>query len=181
MLLKLKQTAMANLKDAVDLTNTLLRERGLYTQGWRVKLTRAKFRAGNCNHRTKQIGLSVLVTPAHTEDAVFDTVTHEVAHALAGPRHGHDMTWKRIHLELGGNAKRCYDDSSYIGGKPPEHLERNLAPRKERAPYKGTCPHGHVSYRFKLKRGARYSCSVCHRGSFDPKFIIAFTHNTDKS
>ena len=150
---------MANLQNALELTTLLLKEKGLYEQGWRVTTTRGKQTAGWCNYRKKQIGLSAYVIPAHTEDATFDTITHEVAHAIAGKRAGHGWEWKRIHQELGGNAKRTYGKESFIDGREPDHLKR--APRSE-APYVGTCPNGHEYNRFRIPRREReQSCSKC--------------------
>jgi hypothetical protein len=163
---------MANLQNAVDLTKALLNETGLTAQGWKVILTRAKYRAGVCKHRNKEIGISAVVTPTHTEDAVWNTITHEVAHALVGTGHGHDHVWKNKHRELGGNAKRCYDNNSYIGGAPPEHLTRN---RSEDAKYKGTCPSGHVHYRYKMPI-RKTSCGQCSR-RYDERYLITFGLN----
>ena len=36
-----------------------------------------------------------------------DTILHEIAHAIAGPQHGHDAYWRRIAAALGCSAKRC--------------------------------------------------------------------------
>ena len=164
---------MANLNDAIALAQSLLKEKGLAQQGWRVTLTRAKRGAGVCKYRTKQIGLSAYVIPAMTEDSAFNTITHEVSHAIAGHKAGHGYEWQRIHNELGGNAKRTYNDDSFIEGVKPDHLQRD---RSKDATYKGVCPHGHISYRYKLKRGALYSCSVCSP-RFDKRFLITFGLN----
>jgi hypothetical protein len=36
------------------------------------------------------------------------TILHEIAHALVGPKHGHDKFWKLKARELGCSAKRCH-------------------------------------------------------------------------
>ena len=45
----------------------------------------------------------------HAEEAhIRDTILHEIAHALVGPRHGHDAVWRRKAREIGCTANRCH-------------------------------------------------------------------------
>lgn len=157
---------MANLQEAIKLTNYLLKERGL--SGWTVIITKSKRSAGYCNYMKKQIGLSSFVIPSHTEESSFDTVTHEVAHAIAGKEAGHGYEWKRIHKELGGSGLRTYGKDSYINGEEPEHLK--CKPRSE-SPYVGTCPNGHIINRFRLPK-VMCSCSRCCPGRFNSDYKI---------
>src|SRR5215471_13596338 len=36
-----------------------------------------------------------------------NTMTHEIAHAIVGPNHGHDQVWTEKHLEMGGDGQPC--------------------------------------------------------------------------
>ncbi|ASZ75517.1 hypothetical protein KIW74_gp11 [Mycobacterium phage Kimona] len=115
---------------AHQITTGLIRTHGL--TGWTVKYDRAKRRAGQCNHSLRTISLSLHLMRLRTYDETLNTITHEIAHALVGPRHGHDAVWRRKHRELGGDGKRCFE----LEGIDPT------------APWIGECSHG--------KQWARY-------------------------
>lgn len=114
---------------AYAMATQLLRQHGL--GDWHVVFDRAKTRAGVCRSDARQIGLSAALTRLHAEPEVRDTVLHEIAHALVGPRHGHDTVWQAAALRIGCSAQRCL---------PPD------APRVA-APWVGTCPAGHTTGR----------------------------------
>ncbi len=81
-------------------------------QGWTFGWDRAKSRLGMCKFLEEHISLSIyaLVTHHQEPNELFDTILHEVAHALAWTRHGnasHDKVWKSICLEIGANPRRC--------------------------------------------------------------------------
>ncbi len=61
---------------------------------WEVAYDNAKRRAGICRFADRTLGLSAPLTAVHSEDDVRDTILHEIAHALVGPRRGHDATWR---------------------------------------------------------------------------------------
>ena len=82
------------LRDAFAMAEDLLEHHGL--QGWTVAYDGAKRRAGICRFGPKVLGLSAPLTALHSEAEVRDTILHEIAHAIAGPRHGHDATWRAI-------------------------------------------------------------------------------------
>jgi hypothetical protein len=62
----------------------LLREHGL--DDWTIVADRAKTRAGVCRYSRREIGISGPLTTLHDESEVLDTILHEIAHALVGPR-----------------------------------------------------------------------------------------------
>ena len=91
---------------ALELASCLMNEHGL--AGWRVKLDHARRRAGQCDFMAQTISLSRhYVRHAETEH-IRDTILHEIAHALVGPKHGHDAVWRQKAREIGCTANRCH-------------------------------------------------------------------------
>jgi predicted SprT family Zn-dependent metalloprotease len=142
---------------ALDLARALLLEHGLHD--WSAALDRAKTRAGACRFGRRQITLSAALTRLHSEAEVRDTILHEVAHALAGPGHGHDEVWRAIALRIGCSGLRVV---------PPD------APRVE-GPWRGTCPRGHVRHRHRRPQRP-LSCGTCSR-TFDVHHLLEWTHH----
>ncbi len=62
---------------------------------------------GMCDHKNQKIILNALHIDSHPYSEVIDTIKHEVAHALVGPNHGHDETWKDMATRLGANPIAC--------------------------------------------------------------------------
>ena len=91
---------------AIDLAIELMDVHGLV--GWRIKLDHARRRAGQCDFTNKTISLSRLYVRHADIDHIRDTILHEIAHALVGPRHGHDAVWRQKAREIGCTAKRCH-------------------------------------------------------------------------
>lgn len=91
---------------ALDLAYELMAEHGLV--GWRVKLDHARRRAGQCDYGAKVISLSRHYVRYAEIAHIRDTILHEIAHALVGPRHGHDAVWRQKARELGCTANRCH-------------------------------------------------------------------------
>ena len=105
-----------DLRDAYALAEHLLDHHGL--RDWQVAYDSAKRRAGVCRFRDRTIGLSAPLTALHSEDDVRDTILHEIAHALAGPRHGHDATgagWRRASAAAASGAS----PPTRRGSRPP--------------------------------------------------------------
>ena len=92
---------------AIDLATKLMDAHGLV--GWRIKLDHARRRAGQCDYTNKTISLSRLYVRHADIDHIRDTILHEIAHALVGPRHGHDAVWRQKAREIGCTATRCHD------------------------------------------------------------------------
>jgi predicted SprT family Zn-dependent metalloprotease len=94
----------------------LLRQHGLYEQGWRFAWDRGLRRAGCCKHRLKQVTLSRHYVELNVADKltdVLDTILHEIAHALT-PGHHHDAVWKAKCVEVGAEPKRCYNSDKVV-------------------------------------------------------------------
>ena len=60
----------------------------------------AKRRAGCCDYRYKRIQLSKYFTEHNSNQQIINTILHEVAHALAGPRAGHGLKWNETFMKL---------------------------------------------------------------------------------
>lgn len=94
------------ISDCVAVAEALVQQHGL--DGWSFQFDSAQKRAGACDFNTKVISLSRLYCIKASDAAVRDTILHEIAHALAGPKHNHDATWKRIARSIGCTADRCH-------------------------------------------------------------------------
>lgn len=94
------------LSKCVAEAEALIQQHGL--DGWSFQFDSAQKRAGACAFSTKVISLSRFYCIKASDAQVRDTVLHEIAHALAGPKHNHDATWKRIARSIGCTADRCH-------------------------------------------------------------------------
>lgn len=82
-----------------------LREHGLTELGWKFEISKTKLTLGQCFHDKKLIVFSsyYLHIPVHE---IRDTILHEIAHALLGPRHGHDAAWRQMAIKVGARPER---------------------------------------------------------------------------
>ena len=119
-----------DLDRAARLARELMDGHGLTT--WTFAFDRARVRAGACHFGDRRISLSRVLTAAHDEAQVRETVLHEIAHALVGPRHGHDAVWRARARAIGATGERCY-----AGGEEP------VVPGR----WQGSCAAGHVVHR----------------------------------
>lgn len=119
---------------------------------WAFDFDNAKRRAGQCDFRKKKITVSRYLAARFEDDEIHQVLLHEVAHALAGHAAAHGPAWRRTARELG-----------YVGGTT-HHGET----AEELAPWVGTCPAGHITYRHRRPSRAT-SCAKCSK-SFDPRF-----------
>ena len=123
---------------------------------WSFGFDNAKTRAGLCNYTHKRISVSRYLAARYEDDEIHQVLLHEVAHAMAGTRAGHGPRWKAVAAGLG------YEGNRLHGG----------AIASELAPWVGTCPAGHVHYRY--RRPARtLACGKCSR-RFDAAHVISW-------
>lgn len=101
-----RESNRRRLSDCVAVAEELIQRHGL--DGWSFQFDSAQKRAGACVFNTKVISLSRLYCLKADDAQIRDTVLHEIAHALAGPKHNHDATWKRIARSIGCTADRCH-------------------------------------------------------------------------
>lgn len=146
-----------DLEDAAELARGLMAAHGLHE--WSLVFDRAKRRAGICRYERRQIGLSAPLTELHDEADVRDTVLHEIAHALVGPRHGHDAVWRATARRIGCSGDR---------------VVRREAPELEGA-WVGTCAAGHrVTRHRRPDRPA--ACRSCGP-AFALAHLLTWTHH----
>jgi len=91
-----------------------MKEHGLFDEDvpWSFGWTNAKLQFGVCRYRTKTIYLSKPLTLLNTDEHVFDTVLHEIAHAIVGPGNGHGNLWKSVAWGIGARPERCAADDA---------------------------------------------------------------------
>lgn len=131
---------------ARKVANDLLAAHGLHS--WTVRFDNAKRRAGQCRYGARVLSLSRPLMAVRTYDETYNTITHELAHALT-PGHKHDAVWSAKHRELGGDGKRCFDTDERVAAM---------------APWIGTCEHGKQFPRYRQpKRLEGWSCK-CPEG-----------------
>ena len=90
------------------LADRLLNEHELFKKGWRFSFDRAKRRAGCCRYSKKEITLAKAYAEQEESKEIKNTILHEIAHALVGPKHGHNEIWKQKALEIGCDAERYH-------------------------------------------------------------------------
>ena len=123
---------------------------------WSFGFDNAKTRAGLCSFDRHRITVSRYLAGRYEDDEIHQILLHEVAHALAGPRVGHGPKWRAVAKSLGYDGKRTHDG----------------AIADEFAPWVGTCPAGHVHYRYKQPTRP-LACGRCSR-RFDAANAIAW-------
>ncbi len=81
---------------------------GSMPNGWTFGFDLAPSRAGVCRYSERRIELSVSYCLAATRSDIEDTILHEIAHAIVGPRHNHDRVWREKAREIGCLGERCH-------------------------------------------------------------------------
>jgi len=105
----------ARAREACRLARALLTSYELHD--WSFAFNRRKNQMGLCAYDDKVIALSVHFVELNDDDAIRDTLLHEIAHALTGPGHGHDDVWKRKCLEVGAIPERLCLDAQMPQGR----------------------------------------------------------------
>jgi len=123
---------------------------------WTFGFDNARTRAGLCDYRAQRITVSRHLAGRYDDDEIHQVLLHEVAHALAGAGAGHGPRWKKVANEIGYEGKRLHDG----------------AIADELASWVGTCPNGHVHYRYR-RPTREQSCAKCSR-RFDTRFRITW-------
>ena len=131
-----------SLQEIYDFAMVKFKEYKLYD--WKFGFDLAQNRGGVCRYREKVITVSVTYCMRSSRNEVYNTILHEIAHALVGPGHGHNQKWQLQARAIGCDAERCH---SVTHG-----LDR----------WHGTCPCGNEWKRKKLMRKIRNAkCPHC--------------------
>ena len=85
---------------------------------WRFAFDRATRRAGSCCHTNRTITLAREFARQAPDEELRETLLHEIAHALVGPRHSHDAVWRAKALAIGCSGQRCHG----ISFTPPRYV-----------------------------------------------------------
>ena len=145
-----------------DLALELMGKHGLLEKGWKFELDNAKRRFGYCRYAPKIISISKHLAKLNTEDQVKDTILHEIAHALAGPRAGHYSKWRYQAMAIGAKPERCYNGDVV---QPPHK-------------WLGTCPNGHETKRMKrMKVACAKCCNEFNHGRFSSDYMFEWKEN----
>lgn len=95
-------------QEAQILAEQLISQFGL--TDYHFEFDNAVERFGYCSEHKKLISLSKQLTELNSQEAVKDTILHEIAHALT-PHQNHNEVWQRVCKAIGGNGQRCYDNN----------------------------------------------------------------------
>jgi hypothetical protein len=128
---------------------------------WSFRWDRAVRRFGLCRWDERIISLSRRLVELNGEDAVLDTLLHEIAHGLAPRRAGHGPAWQQIAASLGARPERVLDLGA-VELPPPGFV--------------GRCPS--CSWETRAHRRRRVACRRCcvafNGGRYAPDFEIAW-------
>lgn len=112
---KERDKRMSRLVEVAAQARQLMDRHGL--GDWSFRFNAARKKLGVCHYREKLILLSREHAADGTPVQVTDTILHEIAHALAGPRAGHGPVWKEIARRLGATPKSCAPETEQSRNK----------------------------------------------------------------
>ena len=145
--------------EAKKLAYKLMSKHGLFD--WHLRISSMKRTLGLCNYRKQELSLSRLYVEASPVEAIEQTILHEIAHVLVGPRvKAHGYEWKRIARSIG------VKNPSHATRTCDEHRQKLADVRQNRGPnYVVNCPTCGViatSQRMgKKMRTCTYGCKKC--------------------
>ena len=144
----------------------LLAKHDLYNKGWRAELKDMKRTAGYCDYNSNKIVLNEYYLKHNSDEEIWNTMLHELAHALTPNVQSHGKEWKNQFRKLcvlykqPVNTERCYDSNKV---KMPEKR------------YKTECTNCKASYsRYRMSFTKRlaylqgnYRCRKCASDKFN--------------
>ena len=108
---------------AEQLARSLMQQHGVTADAWQFEWSRGKRRLGETSIRQardrktgqvkqiKAIRLSRHLVEMNPEPIVRDVILHEIAHALAGIKNGHNHVWRAACKKVGAKPQRLADES----------------------------------------------------------------------
>lgn len=99
----------AHLSALEQYANEALDQYGLAEKGWIFRWDHARKRFGSCVYSKKWITMSIYLARINDINQCWDTILHEIAHALAGQKAGHGPAWRAACKRVGAEPKRCFD------------------------------------------------------------------------
>jgi len=84
---------------------------------WSFRFNRSKCNLGLCRFGPRVIELSVYFVERNSLEAIQDTLLHEIAHALVGPGHGHDLAWRNMCRRVGARPERQSFEADMPAGR----------------------------------------------------------------
>lgn len=76
---------------------------------WTFQFNNRKRAMGMCDEAKKVIYLSKTFTLGRSHEEVLNTILHEIAHALAGCKNGHNSVWKAACMRVGARPEAKCD------------------------------------------------------------------------
>lgn len=137
-----------------SLAHALMAKHGITEKGWRFKFNRHKTTVGYCEYTPREISISQHWAELLPMSTIENTILHEIAHALCGPRTGHSALWVETARSIGSTGTRCADTSGY----------------KLVAPWTAVCPNGHSATAHRSPQRVK-ACGQCSR-RFNPEYIF---------
>jgi predicted SprT family Zn-dependent metalloprotease len=145
-----------DLKELEAIAEQELRKHGLHS--WSFGLAQTKRRQGVCKFLDRRIEIAEYYAIHNPPEKVLDTLLHEIAHALAGPKAKHGLAWKAIARRLGATP-RAYDTCAKTAVLPGD--------------WQATCPACEKTYH-RYKRPMRltgYRCRCVARQPLSFRFM----------
>lgn len=107
------------LEVAETLARHLMSQHGL--SDWGIRLDHARQRCGSCHYTKREITLSKHFVRLNDDVEVRDTILHEIAHALVGPRTAHGPRWQQTAARIGAPVRAT--NTSAAMPEPAWHLQ----------------------------------------------------------
>ena len=125
-----------NLIEAEVLIQQEMTRHTMHFLGWRFEWDNAARRFGQCDFGMRVIRMSRVLTELNSREDVRDTILHEIAHALVGPQHDHDVFWQIQARKIGAKPIKCY--GAEIVEPTPKYIGACVSCGKEVKRYKLT-------------------------------------------
>lgn len=126
---------------------------------WKFQFDDSARRFGYCSYRKKTISLSRQLVKLNNPLQIYDTILHEVAHALIEPGNGHNKLWKQTASSIGCSATRTYPSTV----------------NKPKPKYKATCSSCKHEYQYMVMRrkaACGHCCSELNFGKYTTRYIL---------